>query len=175
MLREISIGYDPVEDRLHLQLRCRDGNTDVNHRLMLTRRLALPFRGGLQDLVRRSAQVPDTLSEPAQRALEAGHHQALLEKTPLHRERRTPVADDEPPPRLVLQAVCGTRRTDHRAVVRFAFKHGEPITITLSDRTLHALTASINDRIRQAGWLPADATRSAAGRETPEAPPGGLH
>ncbi len=171
MLREISVGYDRAEDRIHLQLRCREGDTDVAHRLLLTRRLCLPFRAGLQDLVGRSAQVPESVATPVRQALQAGHHQARLQQTSMQRERRETVAPGESPPRLVLRALCGTRRSDGQCVVRFECQAGEPLVVTLGERTLHALAAGIDNRMRSAAWID-DPARSL----TPAAvPPAGLH
>lgn len=170
MLREISVGYDPAEDRIHLQLRCCEGDADVAHRLLLTRRLCLPFRAGLQELVRRLAQVPESAAAPVRQALEAGHHQARLQQTSMRREQRELVAPGESPPRLVLRAVCGTRRSDGACVVRFECRSGEPVVVMLGERTLHALAAGIDNRMRGAGWIdePAPATPGAV-------PPAGLH
>lgn len=174
MLLEISVGYDPAEDRIHLQLRCCEGDTNVAHRLLLTRRLCLPFCAGLQDLVRRSAQVPETVAAPARQALQAGHHQARLQQTSMTSERRESVAADDSPPRLVLRALCGTRRSNGKCVVRFECQAGEPLVVTLGERTLHALAAGIDDRMRRAAW--SDETAPALTRPTPGAvPPAGLH
>lgn len=175
MLKQISVGYDPLEDRMHLQLRCQEGEQEVDHRLLLTRRLCLPFHGGLVDLVRRTAQVPETVPEPTRRALEAGHHQARLQQTPMHRERRQPTPDTDPAPRLVVRAACGHRRKDQRPVLRFEFKAGEPLAITLSERTLHALAASLEDRMRRAEWLTAEAGQALARQPVGSTPPAGLH
>lgn len=153
MLGEISIGYDPVEDRLLLRFRSGAGDGELLHRLLLTRRLSLSLRVGLRDLVRRSAQVPQTLSEPTRRVLEAGHHQARLKQTTMHTEQRRQVPDGGIASRLVFKAVCGTRRRDSKAIVRFEFPIGEPLTIELSERTLHALAAGLDDRVRRAGWI----------------------
>lgn len=174
MLREISLGYDAAEDRIQLRMRTRDGDVESSHRLLLTRRLCLPFRDGLQDLVRRSAQVPETLSAPARQALQQGHHQATLQQTKIERERREPAEAGGAPPRLVLRALCGTRRGDSQPVLRFECQTGEPLTLALSERTLHALAASLDDRMRSAAWLSGPPAPAAAASPS-DKPPAGLH
>ncbi len=173
MLREISVGYDPAEDRIHLQLRCCEGDTDVAHRLLLTRRLCLPLRVGLQDLVRRSAEVPESVAAPARQALQAGHHQARLQQTSMTSERRESITTGDSPPRLVVRALCGTRRRDGKCVVRFECLAGEPLVVTLSDRTLHALAAGIDDRMRRAAWV--DEPAHGLTKPPSAGPPAGLH
>lgn len=173
MLREISIGYDPIEDRIRLKLLWHEQGSDVSHRLALTRRISLPLRGGLQDLVRQSAEAPDHLPAPVQEALVAGHHQAQLEQTALRRKPRQPTTEQEPDSRLVLRAVCGVRRRDKQPVLRFEFQRGEPLTIAFGERSLHALAASLDKTMRTAGWIhdPKPAPERAAVGE----PPPGLH
>lgn len=173
MLREISIGYDPVEDRIQLRLLCHEQGNDVNHRLALTRRISLPLRAGLQDLVRQSAEAPDTLPPPVQEALVAGHHQARLEQTEIRRKPTQPSVGDETASRLVLRAVCGVRRRDKHPVLRFEFQQGEPLTMAFGERSLHALAASLENRMRMAGWIPE--SKPPSDRAAASTPPPGLH
>lgn len=174
MLNEISVGYDPAQDRIHLQLRCREGDAEQVHRLLLTRRLCLPLRAGLQDLVSRSAQVPQAITPAARQQLVAGHHQARLQQTTLQLERRKAANRGDDEPRLVLRAQCGTRRSDGQWVVRFECEAGEPLTITLGERTLHALAASIDDRMRRAAWV-VEPSLSSPQQAVADKPPAGLH
>lgn len=174
MLREISVGYDPVEDRIELQLRCLEDGADVTHRLQLTRRLALPFRSGLQDLARQTAQVPERVAPAVADALQAGHHQARLQESHIQREPRHARTPEDPPPRLVIRAQCGTRRSDAKLVVRFSCREGAPLTVLLGERTLHALAASLDNRMIKANWIGTEAP-ALARAPTGHQPPPGLH
>ncbi len=159
MLHELLIGYDPAEDRIHVAMRSRELGVEVTHRLALTRRVCMHFLPGLQELVRRSAQVPEAMSASARQALIEGHHQAQLQQTTFQRERRQKSPAGESPARLALRAVCGTRRSDGQSVVRFEFSSGEPLAVVIGERSLHALAAGLGDRMRRAAWI--DERRSA--------------
>lgn len=156
MLQNISVRYDPVEDRLLLRLTLRVDGQPVEHWLHLTRRLCISLRQDLQAMVDLSADLPERLDRGARAVVSAAHHQAVASQVPTRTEAAADAPTPADPPVLVTQVVCGRRRGDGRWVVQFHRRGLAPLALVLSNPTLHALVDALSRRVAVAQWaLPA--------------------
>lgn len=151
MLQDISVRYDPEEDRLVLRLTLLADQQTITHWLHLTRRTCSALRKDLQALVDLSAEVPQRLDAVTRQELSNSHHQALASQVP----RRVEPASAQPPPerpKLVSKAQCGRRRADGRWVLKFETVEQQGLALVLSKPTLHALVDALNKRVTAADW-----------------------
>lgn len=172
MLESISIKFDPVEDRLLLRVRSRDGEgVSREQALHLTRRVCAHWGRQVQAMVELSAEVPQRLDRPARQAMAVSHHQAMA-----HQANYRPPAPEEarPPeqaPVLVTDITCGRRRSDGRWVMKFELQRQAPMSLVLSGRTMHGVIDLLARRLKDTGWglAPLPGVTAAA----PAAPQGG--
>lgn len=173
MLQNISLRYDPVEDRLVLRLTLKsEAGAPVEHWLHLTRRVCAAWRQDLQAMVDLSARLPERMDRAARAAVSSAHHHALSAQVPTRTEPPPPAsAEPAVTPLLVTGIVCGRRRSDGRWVVRFELRGRSPLGLVLSDPTLHAVVDAVSRRIQSAAWsLPAIAAERTAPERSPDAP-----
>lgn len=172
MLQNISVRYDPAEDRLVLRLVLKRGEAIEEHWLHLTRRVCASLRPDLQAMVDMSAELPPTMDRAAKAAVSAAHHQALSSQVPTRTEPAPPPADTQPvQPDLVLKAVCGRRRADARWVLKFELRGKPPLALVLSNPTLHALVDALSRRVQLAAWqLPPMAVERQPAERKPDSP-----
>lgn len=153
MLQNISVRFDPVEDRLVLKLILKAaGQHSQEHWLHLTRRTCAHWRQDLQAMVDLSAQAPERLDPAAKRDISSGHHQAMASQAKMRSES---VLDGAPPahaPLLVMKITCGRRRSDQRWVITFERRHLPALGLILSDQTMHALGRAVTRHIQAAAW-----------------------
>jgi hypothetical protein len=175
LLQNIGLRFDEPEDRLLLTVSSTsEQGLPIEHRLHLTRRVCGLWRPDLQAMVDLSAQLPDAMAPAAKAAVSNAHHQAMAAQTAV-RVERVPATDPEQcRPLLVSRIECGRRRADGRWVLRFETLNNAPLSLFLSDRTLHGLVQALSMRLKATGWnLPALPTESPmAARVRPDA---GLH
>lgn len=173
MLRNISVRYDPVEDRLLLRLTLQTDDHPVEHWLHLTRRVCAGLRRDLQAMVDLSAELPERMDRAAKAAVSSAHHQAMAAQVPHRTEPAAAAPAPTEPPVLVTRVVCGRRRDDGRWVVRFERRDLAPLALVLSNPTLHALVDALGKRVAVAEWaLPALPVERAP---APVDPAGPLH
>ena len=151
MLQNISVRFDPVEDRLVLRLTCLEREQRSDHWLLLTRRVCVQWCKDLQAMMDLSSQAPERLDSHAKTVFSAAHHVAVASQVPIRREAAA-VPDAESELTLVTKASCGRRRNDGRWVVKFEFRDREPLVMVLSSPTLHALADVIAQRVSAANW-----------------------
>lgn len=167
MLDSLKIRYDPVEDRLVLTVAARHEGVVSTNTLHLTRRLSASWRADLEEVLKLSAQTPGRLEPAVQAIVTAANHQALAAQAPRRVEPVT-AEDVAQPPRLVTKIVVGRERSGGRWVLRFEVLDAAPVTLTLSDQTLHALIDAFNERVAGAQWaLPPLPTKLPAGSDAP--------
>lgn len=152
MLLNISVRYDPLEDRLLLRLTLRVDGQPVEHWLHLTRRICIALRRDLQAMVDLSAELPERLDKGARAVVSAAHHQAVSSQVPTRTEAADEAPAPEQPPALVTKVVCGRRRADARWVVQFERRGQPPLALVLSNPTLHALVDALSRRVAVAHW-----------------------
>ncbi len=153
-LTSLTLRYDAEEDRLALRLVL--GGEPPRHLLAcLTRRVTQQLRAQLQTLAEQSAQAPERLPPSSRSQVQAHYHQAVAAQVPtaagppIHRHGEAPTP-------LVTAAQCGRVRGQGSWVIRLDLRQAEPLTITLTNSTLHATIALINRQVAAAGWdLPA--------------------
>lgn len=167
MLRDISLSYDPEEDRLRLRIRSGSDDDMAVHRVALTRRVALAWRADLRVMQEAMAQLPAALPQPVRQEWVQGHQSALSEQLP--RRKLPPAPEDLDPSAyaLALQVSCGRRRSDKRWVVTIRSRGVPTATLTLADNVTAALATMLEQRLAEARWL---ATPAAASNETKPAP-----
>lgn len=172
MLKNISVRFDPLEDRLVLRLLLKTAEVEVEHCLHLTRRLCAGWRQDLQAMVDLSAELPARMDQAAKAVVSAAHHQVMSSQVPTHIEpapARPDPADIKPV--LVSKVTCGRRRQDSRWVVQFEFAEKPPLGLLLSTPTLHALVDAVSRRVQVASWnLPPMATERKPADRAPDAP-----
>ena len=166
MLQNISIRFDPVEDRLALTITARaEGGAVQEHRLHLTRRICLAWRPDLQTMLDRSAQLPPRLGPEARAAVSKTHHQAMASQADL---RTSPTVAD-PAGQAVKHALvtrinCGQRRHDGLWVLRFDLFSGPAVSLVLEGKTLHGFVDGVVGQMQASGWdLPPLPVESQAG------------
>ncbi|HSW05885.1 hypothetical protein [Aquabacterium sp.] len=176
MLQNISVRFDPVEDRLVLRFTEGDAAAAVEHWLHVTRRVYAVWRKDLQAMVDRSAALPERMDRGAKAVVAAAHHRAMASQVKLRAEP-APAPRPETPeirPWLVTAVECGRRKKDERWVLKFMLRERAPLTLVLSDSTLHGLIGAIARRVKVARWeftaLPLDKASS-----SPSGPPPALH
>jgi hypothetical protein len=172
MLQNISVRYDPIEDRLVLRLVHKTAAGPQEHWLHLTRRLCMAWRKDLQKMVDMSAELPQRMDPAARSAVSAAHHQVQSSKVPVRTEPApAPEATAEVLPMLVTNVTCGRRREDQRWVVKFELRDRPPLAVVLSNPTLHALVDAVSRRVGVAQWaLPPIAAEKQAVERPPAAP-----
>lgn len=151
MLESLKLRFDPVEDRLVLTVTAKHESDRQTSTLHLTRRICAGWRADLEQVLRVSAQAPSRLEPQAQAIVTAANHQALAAQAP---RRSEPVTREEltVSPLLVTKVVVGRERQSMRWLVRFEVRGATPVTLTLSDQTLHALIDAFNERITGSDW-----------------------
>lgn len=170
MLQNISVRYDPVEDRLVLRLSLKTEAGVAEHWLHLTRRLCAGLRQDLQAMVDMSAELPSRMDRAAKAVVSAAHHQVMSSQVPTRTEP-APVEQPQVPIVLVTQVTCGRRRNDGRWVVKFELRERPPLALVLSNPTLHALVDALSRRVQTAGWsLPTLASEKSAVDRSPSSP-----
>ncbi len=170
MLQNISVRYDPVEDRLVLRLSLKGETGSTEHWLLLTRRVCATLRQDLQAMVDMSAELPPRLDKAAKAAVSAAHHQVMSSQVAVRTEPAPP-PEKQADAALVTKVTCGRRRNDGRWVVKFELRERPPLALVLSNPTLHALVDAISRRVQIAAWaLPALASEKAAPDRPPSAP-----
>lgn len=168
MLQNISVRYDPIEDRLVLRLALRTPEGPQEHGLLLTRRLCAVWRQDLQAMVDLSADLPARLDKTAKAVVSAAHHQAVASQVPVRTEPAPPPEQRPTDAHLVTHITCGRRRNDGRWVVKFDLRQRPPLALVLSTPTLHALVDALSRRVQIAGWaLPSIASE----KQVPDRPP----
>ncbi|WP_374434466.1 hypothetical protein [Inhella sp.] len=178
MLKHIRLRYDPIADRLllDLQMATPQGGLE-SHLLHLTRRIVHRWRGELQAMVDMSAELPQRMDPAARAAISQAHHQAMSAQVNARTEPAPPAEAEVQgePPRLVTRIGCGRHKLDGRWVLQFECQTGAPLTLVLGTKTLHGLVDALSRRVQSAQWgLPAVATE----RQAVSAPPptgGALH
>lgn len=171
MLQNLSVRYDPLEDRLVLRFVHKAETGPVEHWLHVTRRVCASWRQDLQAMVDMSAELPLRMDRAAQAAVSAAHHQVQSSQVPVRTEPAPVEEVRQVTPLLVTEVTCGRRRSDGRWVVKFALKDRAPLALVLSNPTLHALVDAISRRVQVAGWaLPAIAAEKQAVDRPPAAP-----
>jgi len=162
MLKNLTLRYDPEQDRLLLLLVTvlPDGSERV-HALHVTRRLCAIWRRDLQAAVDLSAQAPQGLQPALRAAVSKAHHDAQASQAQVRTEKASeaaPVAELEP--RLVTRIQCGRNRADGRWVLRFHLLGGAELSLQLNTQTLHGLVDALSRRVQAAQWnlpeLPAE-------------------
>jgi len=159
MLDSLKLRFDPVEDRLVLTVTGKQDATAPPTTLHLTRRLCAAWQGDLAEVLRLSAQPPARLEPKVQTLMAAANHQALAAQAV---RRSEPVSTDEAarPAQLVTRVTTARERTTGRWVLRFELRNAPPLTLTLSDQTMHALIDAFGERVTGAHWqLPPLATK----------------
>lgn len=151
MLQNISVRYDPVEDRLVLRLTLKTESGTSEHWLQMTRRLCAVWRQDLQAMVDMSAELPARMDKAAKAVVSAANHQVLSSQVPVRTEA-APKPEIEVQAHLVTQVTCGRRRSDGRWVLKFELRHRAPLALVLSNPTLHALVDAVSRRVQVAGW-----------------------
>jgi hypothetical protein len=173
MLRNISVRFDPVEDRLVLRFTEGEAAGAVEHWLHVTRRVYAVWRRDLQAMVDRSAALPERMDRGAKAVVASAHHQAMASQVKMRAEP-APEPQPELKPWLVTAVECGRRKKDERWVLKFMLRERSPLTLVLSDGTLHGLIGAITRRVKVARWelaaLPLDKASS-----LPSGPPSALH
>ncbi|MBI5259526.1 MAG: hypothetical protein HY855_23695 [Burkholderiales bacterium] len=172
MLQNISVRYDPVEDRLMLRLSLKTDAGLEEHWLQITRRVCAAWRQDLQAMVDLSAELPPRLDKAAKAVVSAAHHQVMASQVPTRTEP-APRPDESAPvaAHLVTRVVCGRRRNDGRWVLKFELRGRAPLALVLSNPTLHALVDALSRRVQVAGWsLPATASEAPAAHRPPASP-----
>ena len=154
MLKNLSLRFDPVEDRLTLRLVLQPPGegAPAEHWLHITRRVCAVWRQDLQAMVDRSAEAPAASAPPAKAALSRAHHQAMASQATVRIEPAASAPAPEQAPDLVTQITCGHRRSDGKWVIRFERRNLPSLSLLLSAQTLHALVDSVSRRIASAGW-----------------------
>lgn len=154
MLKSLSVRYDPVEDRLVVELSVQEGEAPSSYTLHITRRVCAAWRRDLQTMVDLSAQAPARLDPVAKAVVSKAHHDAMSSQAKVTTEpRRTePSTSKASEPLLVTKILGGRRKTDNRWVLRFETQSLPPISLVLSSQTLHALVDALARRIRTAAW-----------------------
>lgn len=171
MLKDISVRFDPVEDRLLLRLGSHTPGGDVDHWLHLTRRICSGWRKDLQAMVDLSAEVPQSLDAGAKAVVSASHHRALSQQVPA-RVETAPGPPNSIAPSLVTRVECGRRRSDGRWVLKFSLRDQTSLTLALSGPALHALVDALSHRVQGAGWglAPIGAEKSQSSQAHPASP-----
>ena len=165
MLKHIRLRYDPVSDRLVLDLQMQVGGEMQSHQLHLTRRIVQTWRRDLQAMVDMSAKLPARMDPAARAAVSQAHHQALSSQV---KARTEPAPDPDavdpgPAPRLVTRIACGRRKDDGRWVLQFTCAEGPPLALVLGAQTLHGLVDAVSRRVQSAQWnLPPTASERSA-------------
>lgn len=153
MLKNISIRYDPTEDRMVVRLVVQSASEAAEeHWLHVTRRVCAAWRQDLQAMVDLSAQAPERLDAAVRASVSQAHHQAMASQA---KARTEPVASQPASlvqPALVTHIVCGRRRSDGRWLMRFERRDLPSLSLVLSGQTLHALVDAVSRRIRTAAW-----------------------
>jgi hypothetical protein len=174
VLKSLTIRFDPEEDRLVLRLLM--GNRSESQTLVhLTRRVVQSLRSQLQALADLSAQVPEHLPQTARSQVQAMHHEAVAAQMPA---TQGPPIERTAETRLwlALDARCGRQPRDGKWVIRLELRDAQPLTIALSDTTLHATIALLNRQVALAGWqLPSMALEQSATAEPSAGPSHEFH
>ena len=154
MLKNLSLRFDAVEDRLLLRLHLIGAaGLESVHALHLTRRLCAAWRGDLQSMLDASAGPPSHLGQSAKAAVSKAHHQAMSAQA-VARTEPAPPSDEtaNETPQLVTAIACGKRVSDSRWIVRFTLKNQTSISLVLTAQTLHALVDALSRRVQVAQW-----------------------
>jgi len=167
-LTSLTLRYDAEEDRLALRL-VLGAEAPREMLTYLTRRITQQLRSQLQTLAEQSAQAPERLPPSSRSQVEANYHHAVASQVPTTAGPPIrPQGEGRAP--LVTRAQCGRVRGGGSWVIRLDLREAEPMTITLTDSTLHATIALINRQVAAAGWdLPVMAIQQANGA-APEVP-----
>ena len=153
MLKNISVRFDPVEDRMVIRLAIQGtGQTEQHCALHVTRRVFAVWRQDLQTMLDLSAEVPQRLDAIARASVSRAHHDAMADQATTRTESATSLAETSPTPTLVTRIVCARRREDGRWLMRFERRGEAALGLVLSGRTMHALVDAVFRRLQVAQW-----------------------
>ena len=151
MLQDIATRYDPTEDRLVVVLTFRQGEEIRKQSLWLTRRVWAKGRADFHRMIDLSAGLPAEASPQAVRAISAGNHEAMSRLIPIRKERIPPSLDAAGPD-LVTHLRCGRHRSTQKWVLTFARDNKPEITLSLTDKTMHALFRLLTQQEARMDW-----------------------
>ena len=153
MLENLSLRFDPIEDRIALCIQVRQaGQASQSHWLHLTRRLCAAWRRDLQAMVDQSAQAPAQLDAPVRAALSAAHHEAMHPQVLSQREAPLEKPQANQSHWLVTQVQCGRRRSDGRWMLGFDCRDQPRLTLFVRSSVLHGLVEALSRQVAKAGW-----------------------
>jgi len=157
MIRSIKLRFDPVEDRLLLRLTSHDGNSELEHRFHVTRRLCARWCEDLRTMLdiyqgapavkpvdRRARKGADT--QPASPRPDVAASASGSAGVPEH------MAGAPSVPTLLTSIRCGRRRSDGRWVIRFAAGSDPAQSLVLTDETLVAIIDALGQQLKSSGW-----------------------
>lgn len=156
-LHQITLGFNPHEDRLLLRITTTGGR---DCRMWLTRRFVKVLWGALQQALDTHPDIKAQLAPEARKAVLAWEHHEAVQRSDISegREEARPAAAAEgvagegvPTPELVVGGAVTPGR-GRMTRMRFQTLAGKDVTFTLTKQLLHALCHLLITTTLKAGW-----------------------
>ena len=153
-LHQLSVGFDPEQDRLLMRIAT---STQSEFRLWLTRRYVKLLWPALLQLVDSTAppaaRAPSQATPQAQQAVRAFAHEEAISRADFSKpyeadERETPLGAD---PILLSRMETGTNAAGQRLLSMHP-REGQGVNLTLDPVLLHSLLRMIHAAAKKADW-----------------------
>jgi hypothetical protein len=152
-LKQISIAFSPLEDRLLLRLSTADGNTLSEYRFWMTRRFAALLQRNLDQTLEADVAIQPSVHPEGREAFRQFQQEAALAGTDFATPYRAETAKNplgtEP---LLLHGFQTTRRADGNFNILLKSTDGKSITLNLNIALIHSLRKLMIEQARVAEW-----------------------
>jgi hypothetical protein len=165
MLHSLSLNYNVNEDRLILVITFKQAEALQAQPLWLTRRCTLALRQQLEAL-KGLAPIVARATDPLSRAATAEiHHEVQAQQARIKTEPQAPPPVDPQSARLVVATHCSFDAQTSKGSVRFELFKALPITLNLSEPSLHGFIRVLEKNLERTQWrlpVPAEDPGAAA-------------
>lgn len=155
MLHSLGLQYDELEDRLILVITVKQAETLVDQTLWLTRRISLNLRHQLEHLKKLAPVVSRAIDAQAQAATAEINHEVQAQQARVKRETQPTRPFNRAAAVLVKATACTYNPTAVQGSIRFEFVKGGPLTLNLSEPSLHGFIRVIDNNLQRAQWATA--------------------